>query len=179
MASTTGFEALTIGKLSKAVGMSKSGLFAHFNSKEQLQLDLLKAVVEKFSKIVIEPSLKVRRGEPRIRALAKNILTWDNSGFMPGGCMIHTATIEFEGRPGPVRNFLVSHQKYWINFIEKAAGIAVEERQFRKNLDINLFAFEFLAIFPSYHYSSHLLNDPQAENRAWIMFERLIKDAQI
>ncbi len=179
IASKTGFEALTIGKLSKAVGMSKSGLFAHFNSKEQLQLDLLKAVANKFSEIVIKPSLKVFRGEPRIRALAKNLLIWDNSDFMPGGCMLHTASTEFEDRSGLQKDFLVNHQKDWIDFIAKSASIAIDEGHFQKDLDTNLFAFEFHTIFSSYHFSSRLLNDPNAESRAWKMVDRLLDNARI
>ena len=85
IASKSGFEALTIGKLANAVGISKSGLFAHFNSKKQLQLDLLKAVSEKFNKIVIKPSIKTQSGELKLRELAKNTLKWDNADFMPGG----------------------------------------------------------------------------------------------
>jgi AcrR family transcriptional regulator len=110
IASKTGFEALTIGKLASAVGMSKSGLFAHFNSKEQLQVDVLKAVAKKFADKVITPSLKAARGEPRIRAIAKNWLAWTNAKFMPGGCLFLTATVEFDDKPGPVRDFLVSNQ---------------------------------------------------------------------
>ena len=179
IASKTGFEALTIGKLSKAVGMSKSGLFAHFNSKEQLQVDLLKAVEKKFIEIVIRPSLQAHRGEPRIQAFAKNLLKWDDSEFMPGGCMLHTSSIEFEDRPGPQRDFLVHYQKYWIDFLAKAANIAIEEGHFREDLDTQLFAFEFHAILPSYHFSSRLLNDSQAENRAWKMVNKLLENARI
>ena len=86
-ASKTGFEALSIGKLASAVGMSKSGLFAHFNSKEQLQVDLLKAIAKKFVEVVITPSLKASRGEPRIRAMLKYLLAWADAKFMPGGCL--------------------------------------------------------------------------------------------
>ncbi|MBC8256748.1 MAG: TetR/AcrR family transcriptional regulator [Candidatus Marinimicrobia bacterium] len=174
IASKTGFEALTIGKLSKSVGMSKSGLFAHFNSKEQMQVDILKAVEKKFNDVVITPSLEAPRGEARIRVLAQNLIKWDDSGFMPGGCMLHTASIEFEDRPGPQRDFLVFHQRYWIDFIAKAASLAVEEGHFSDDLDTQLFAFEFHAILQSHHFSAHLLNDPQAESRAMKMVENLI-----
>ena len=174
IASKTGIEALTIGKLSTAVGMSKSGLFAHFKSKEQLQLDLLTAVAKKFKEIVITPSMKAPRGETRIRVLAQNLIKWDDSEFMPGGCMLHTGSIEFDYRPGPVRDFLVSNQSDWIDFIAKAASIAMEEGHFSGDLDTQLFAFEFHAILQSHHFSSHLLNDPQAKSRAITMIDNLI-----
>ncbi|MBL4825646.1 MAG: TetR/AcrR family transcriptional regulator [SAR324 cluster bacterium] len=178
IASKTGFEALTIGKLASAVGMSKSGLFAHFNSKEQLQVDVLKAVAKKFADKVITPSLKAARGEPRIRAIAKNWLAWTNAKFMPGGCLFLTATVEFDDKPGPVRDFLVSNQKLWIHFIAQAAALAVEEGQFRKELDTEQFTYEFHSIYQSYHYASRLLNDPQAESRVWNMLDKLLENAR-
>ena len=174
MASKTGLQALTIGKLSAAVGMSKSGLFAHFKSKEQLQLDLLKQVAKFFKEDVITPSMQVPRGEARIRVLGQNLIKWDDSKFMPGGCMLHTSSIEFDDRPGPVRDFLVFNQSYWIDFIAQAASIAMEEGHFSADLDTQLFAFEFHAILQSHHFSSHLLNDPQAKSRAITMIENLI-----
>ena len=174
IASKTGLEALTIGKLSAAVGMSKSGLFAHFKSKEQLQLDLLTAVAKKFKERVIIPSMKAPRGETRIRLLAQNLIKWDDSEFMPGGCMLHTGSIEFDYRPGPVRDFLAFNQSDWIDFIAKAASIAMEEGHFAGDLDTQLFAFEFHAILQSHHFSSHLLNDPQAKSRAITMIDNLI-----
>lgn len=178
IASKTGFEALTIGKLASAVGMSKSGLFAHFNSKEQLQVDVLKAVAKKFVDVVIKPSLKAYRGEPRIRAIAKNWLEWTNAKFMPGGCLFLTATVEFDDKPGPVRDFLVSNQKLWVNFISEAAGLAIEEGHFRKDLDIEQFSFEFHSIYQSYHYASKLLNDPMAETRAGTMLDKLLEQSR-
>jgi AcrR family transcriptional regulator len=174
IASKAGLEALTIGKLSAAVGMSKSGLFAHFKSKEQLQLDLLTTVAKKFKEIVITPSMKAPRGEARIRVLAQNLIKWDDSEFMPGGCMLHTGSIEFDYRPGPVRDFLAFNQSYWIDFIAQAASIAMEEGHFSGDLDTQLFAFEFHAILQSHHFSFHLLNDPQAKSRAITMIDNLI-----
>ena len=178
IASKTGLEALTIGKLASAVGMSKSGLFAHFNSKEQLQVDVLKAVAKKFVEEVITPSLKASRGEPRIRAIAKNWLAWANAKFMPGGCLFLTATVEFDDKPGPARDFLVSNQKLWINFIAQAASLAIEEGQFRNDLDAEQFTFEFYSIYLSYHYAFRLLNDPQAESRAWKMLDKLLEHSR-
>lgn len=174
-ASKTGFEALSIGKLASAVGMSKSGLFAHFNSKEQLQVDLLKAIAKKFVEVVITPSLKASRGEPRIRAMLKYLLAWADAKFMPGGCLFLTAIVEFDDKPGPARDFLVSNQKLWLNFISEAASLAIVEDHFQKDLDIELFTFEFHSIYQSYHYASRLLNDPLAESRAWIMLDKLLE----
>lgn len=178
VASKVGLEALTIGKLANAVGMSKSGLFARFNSKERLQVDVLKAVARKFVEKVVKPSLNAPRGEPRIRAIAKNWLAWDNAIFMPGGCLFLTATVEFDDKPGPARDFLVKNQNLWISFITQAASLAIEEGHFRKDLDTEQFAYEFYAIYLSYHYAFRLLNDPQAESRAWNMLEKLLEHSR-
>jgi AcrR family transcriptional regulator len=174
ISSKIGIKTLSIGILSTAVGMSKSGLFAHFKSKEQLQLDLLKVVASKFKENVITPSMQAPRGVERISVLGQNIIKWDNSEFMPGGCLLHTSSIEFDDRPGPVRDFLVFNQSYWIDFIARSASIAMEEGHFAGDLDIQLFAFEFHAILQSHHFSFHLLNDPQAKNRAITMIDNLI-----
>jgi len=118
--------------------------------------------------------MKAPRGETRIRVLAQNLIKWDDSEFMPGGCMLHTGSIEFDYRPGPVRDFLAFNQSDWIDFIAKAASIAMEEGHFSGDLDTQLFAFEFHAILQSHHFSSHLLNDPQAKSRAITMIDNLI-----
>jgi len=179
MASTTGFEALTIGKLASAVGMSKSGLFAHFNSKEQLQVDLLKAVAKKFAEIVITPALKVANGEPRIRSFAKNLLDWDSAEFMPGGCLLFTAAGEFDDKPGPARDFLIYNQNFWLDYVKETVNDAIKMGQFRNDLDTEQFPHEFQAIFLSFHYTSHLLKDPHAESRALKMLDKLLDDARV
>ncbi|MBT5955677.1 MAG: hypothetical protein HOG97_02850 [Candidatus Marinimicrobia bacterium] len=93
--------------------------------------------------------------------------------------MFYTAVIEFDERPGPVRDFLVSNQKRWIDHIAKAAKLGVDNGEFRGNIDCQLVAFEFQAIFPSYHFSSRLLKDPKAEHRAWKMIDKLIESIRL
>ena len=179
IASIIGLEALTLGKLASAVEMSKSGLFAHFKNKEKLQMDVLKDVTKKFVEKVIKPSMKVSNGEPRISEIAKNWIAWTNAKFMPGGCLFVTATIEYDDRLGPTRDLIVKNQKLWINFISDVARQAINEGHFHKNLDTELFAFEFQSIFQSYHYASRLLIDPKAEKRAWIMLDKLLEQSRV
>ena len=93
--------------------------------------------------------------------------------------MLYTAVIEFDERPGPVRDFLVSNQKGWIDYIVKAAQFGVDNGEFRKDIDCQLVAFELQAIFPSYQFSSRLLKDPEAENRAWKMINKLIDSIRL
>ena len=94
LASEVGLAGMTIGKLSQACGMSKSGLFAHFSSKENLQVELLQEAVDRFVERVVTPGLKHRRGEPRVRALFDNWLGWSKLDFMPGGCIFMAAAVE-------------------------------------------------------------------------------------
>ena len=93
--------------------------------------------------------------------------------------MFYTAVIEFDERPGLVRDFLVSNQKMWIDHIAKATQLGVDNGEFRGDIDCKFVAFEFQAIFPSYHFSSRLLKDPKAENRAWKMIDKLIESIRL
>src|ERR1051326_5790937 len=96
IASKVGLEGLSIGNLAKASGLSKSGLFAHFNSLENLQLAVLQKAADKFVEVVIAPALKKPRGSPRVKALIDNMLAWTNANFMPGGCIFISAANEFD-----------------------------------------------------------------------------------
>ena len=111
VASEYGLEGLTIGSLADRLGMSKSGLFAHFGSKEDLQLETLKIARERFERVVFSPALATPRGLPRLRELFRRWLAWADDPAMPGGCVIIGATIEYDDRPGPVRDALVASQQ--------------------------------------------------------------------
>jgi AcrR family transcriptional regulator len=174
IASRDGMEGLTIGTLSSELGLSKSGLFAHFGSKDELQLQVLQAAVELFEQNVIRPALTAPRGEPRLRALMENWLTWQNNPDMPGGCLIVAASVEFDDRPGPQRDYLVhSHQRRH-DFIAKAARIAIEAGHFRPDLDSEQFAFDVNSIVLGYHHAYRMLRDGKARERARAAFERLL-----
>jgi len=174
LASRDGLEGLTIGTLSAELGLSKSGLFSHFGSKDELQLQVLQAAVERFEVEVIRPALAAPRGEPRIRALFERWLTWVNALDSPGGCVLIAASVELDDRPGPQRDFLVHSHRARVAALAKAARIAVEAGHFRANFDPEQFAFDFYAITLGYHDSNRLLRDPRAEERARNLFERLL-----
>jgi AcrR family transcriptional regulator len=175
MASKVGLDGLSIGCLAKAVGLSKSGLFSHFNSLENLQIEVLRTASERFVQIVILPALREPRGEPRVRAIFENLKEWDNSTFLPGGCLFIAAAIELDDRPGPVRDFLASSQKDLMATIALAAKIAVEEGHFRSDLNPEQFAFEFYSILLAYHHYTRLLRDPKAGRLYHNAFESLIQ----
>lgn len=178
LASRDGLEGLTIGTLSSELGLSKSGLFAHFGSKDELQLQVLQAAVERFEETVIRPALKAPRGEPRLRALLENWLVWENDRSMPGGCPLIAASVEFDDRPGPQRDFLAAAQRRRFEFMAKAARLAVEAGHFRADLDAEQLAFEITGIILAYHHAHRLLHDPKATERARAAFERLLHDSR-
>ncbi len=173
IASEVGFEGLSIGELAKAADMSKSGLFAHFDSKEDLQLQALAAARRSFLETVISPALREPRGEPRIRRLFELWLIWEEGRVTPGGCPFIVASYEYDDRPGPVRDAVVSAQRDWVDTVATAAQIAVDEGHFRADLDTGQFAFEMYGIFLAFHLFHRLLGDPDAERRARSAFERL------
>lgn len=178
LASRVGLEGLTIGVLADHVGMSKSGLFAHFSSKENLQIAILEEAIERFVAFVVAPALKKPRGEPRVRALIERWLAWSKADFMPGGCIFVQAQVELDDRPGPARDRLVASQKDWLATLAHAARIAVEEKHFRKDLDVQQFAHEFYGIAMGYHFLRNVVDPKEAERRALLSFERLIADAR-
>lgn len=174
MATQTGLDGLTMGSLAKEVRLSKSGLFAHFQSKEQLQLDVLETAVARFIEAVIAPALREPRGEPRVRAMFERWLAWENAPFLPGGCPFIALATELDDKPGPIRDRLVSYQRDWLQTLATAARISMEEKHFQADLEPEQFAFSLYAIILSYHYYSRLLRDPAAERRARQAFEGLL-----
>lgn len=178
IASEVGFEGLSIGGLAKTADMSKSGLFAHFESKEDLQLQVLATARRSFVDTVVSPAVREPRGEPRVRALCENWLAWEEGLAAPGGCPFVVAAVEYDDRPGPVREAVVASHRDLIEAISTAATIAVGEGHFRADLDTEQFAFDLYGIFLSFHLYYRLLRDPQARNRARAGFERLIESSR-
>ena len=179
LASELGLEGVTIGKLAEHVGMSKSGLFAHFASKENLQVAILDEAVARFVAIVVAPALKKPRGEPRLRALIENWLAWSKQDFLPGGCIFVVAGVELDDRPGPARDRFVAAQKDWLATIAQAARIGIEEKQFRKDLDVEQLAHEVYSIAYGYHFLRRIHDPVRAERRTRTAFERILADARV
>lgn len=166
IASREGLAGLTIGELAKAVGMSKSGLFAHFKGKDTLQLEVLQAAVARFIDEVMRPAFQEAPGERRIMALLDRWLKFiDGSASQPGGSILIAASIELDDRPGPLRDFVQRAQQELITNIEKAARIAVEQKHFRADLDCEQFAWSLYSFVLGYHHFSRMLEDPRAEQR--------------
>ena len=119
LASTVGLDKLTIGALANATGMSKSGLFAHFKSKEQLQLHVLEEARKRYIEVVLRPAFKEPRGEARLRAVFERTMTeWENA--LPGGCIFYAVSAELDDQPGPTRDYLVETQREQRKTLERA-----------------------------------------------------------
>ncbi|HET7042818.1 MAG TPA: TetR/AcrR family transcriptional regulator, partial [Gemmatimonadales bacterium] len=118
-ASLEGLEGLSLGRLADEVGMSKSGLFAHFGSKEELQKQVLAAAAERFTAIVVRPALTAPRGLPRVRAMFEGWLRWERDESVPGGCVFTHAQAELDDKPGPVRDALAAWQRQWKEMLAK------------------------------------------------------------
>jgi AcrR family transcriptional regulator len=178
LATRIGFEGLTIGRLADDLGMSKSGLFAHFRSKEALQLGILELAGARMIETVVKPALTARRGEPRVRALFENWLAWEQSPSLPGGCPFMAASFELDDRPGPVRDFVVQSLRDWMDTMAGAARIAIQEGHFRADLDTEQFAHDCQGILLAFAHASRLLRDPRARERATTAFEALVRAAR-
>ena len=162
LASTDGLEGLTIGRLADDLQMSKSGLFAHFGSKEELQLATIKAAKERFIAEVFLPALQVERGYPRLMAICKSWIDYVRRGVFPGGCFFAAASFEFDGRAGPVRDVIGVAMDEWIEALEKAVQMAKDEGHLEADVDPAQLAFELNALFFGANFACQLRNDPRA-----------------
>jgi AcrR family transcriptional regulator len=174
VAGEVGLEGLSIGALAGRLGLSKSGLFAHFGSKEDLQLATLRHSQERFEQVVFHPALALPRGLPRLRALFENWLGWIARTERPGGCVILAASVEYDDRPGPVRDALVAGQRELRGALAKAVRLAIEAGHLRPGTDPWQVVFELMGIVLAVHHDRGLLDDPRAPDRARKAFDRLI-----
>lgn len=186
LAADVGLENVTLGVLATDLSLSKSGLFAHFKSKEALQLSVLAEAIERFTAVIVRPALAEPRGEPRVVALFENKLAWIRAGggvplpaaadgTLPRGrCIFMALSQEYDDRPGPVHDAVVQSQRDWRATLAHAARIAVDEGHFRADLDVDQFAFEFLGICMTYQQTHKLLADDRAEAFARAAFEALL-----
>ena len=178
LASEVGLEGVTIGTLAERAGLSKSGLFAHFDSKEALQIAVLDEATNRFVDQVVAPALRKKRGEPRLRALLKNWLLWSNADFMPGGCVFVASIADLDDRSGPVRDRLAASQRDWLATLATAIRIAIEEGHFRADVDPEQLAHEFLTMAYGTHLISRLLRHPKSDGRLDAAVERLLDSAR-
>ena len=174
LATRDGLGGLSIGSLAEDLGLSKSGLFAHFGSKEDLQVEVLRSAVERFRSRVILEALRAPRGRPRVEKLFELWLRWGQDPTMPGGCIFMAAAFELDDHPGPVRDYLVAMQQQFVAALEQAVRLAIAEGHFRAGVNPENVAFDQFGILFAYSYAKRLHGDAQAETRARASFQRLM-----
>jgi len=161
---TIGFESISIGGLAKQVGMSKSGIFAHFKSKESLQIMVIDHAANVFVKKVVMPALKKKRGLARLEAIISNWAKWslEEEG---GSCPLIAAAIEFDDRPGEVKERVREMLTTLHQTLVRSCQISIEEGDFSPKTDCQQVAQEIFGAMMSYHLYKKTINDPQAEKR--------------
>ena len=176
-ASEGGFESLTIGALAERAGLSKSGLFAHFGSREELQVAAIEVAAARFTQTVFLPALKARRGLPRLHALFDGWLDWTSRSGLAHGCPMQAAAVEFDDRPGPVRDAVVEHFARLERELGRAVELAVTQGHFRADLDVEQFVFDMMGIVYAYQHGARLFDAARAGSLARASFERLVAAA--
>jgi len=176
LATVEGLEGLSIGTLAEATGVSKSGLYAHFGSKEELQLATVETARRLFIDVVITPAL-AEDGLGRLRALCEAFLAYVEQRTLPGGCFFAAAAAELGARPGPVRARVAAYQSEWIALLTAAANDAAARRQLRDDIDIPLLVLELDAVVVAANTGFILHDDPTVIDRARAAAAHLIDAA--
>jgi len=174
LASQMGLEGLSIGALAEVSHMSKSGVFAHFGSREELQIAVIREYHRRFEEEVFFPSMREPRGVPRLRALFERWLR-RVSVEVDSGCIYISGAVEFDDRPGPVRDALVDMVRSWHDALERSIRIAIEDRQLRPDTDVQQMLFEMHGLVLALHHDARLMRLPGAAQRASTAFERLVE----
>ena len=178
LAGSVGLDGLTIGVLATALDLSKSGLFAHFGSREGLQLAVLQRAADRFDADVLFPALDAKTGEPRLRALGDHWLAWERTRGAHGGDLLAAAAFEMDDRPGVVRDNLVRIQQRWLGTLATACVIAGEVGHFRSGVDADAFVREAHGIILAHRVARRLLGDALADERARVAMDALFARAR-
>ena len=165
-ASVEGLEGLTIGRLAGEVEMRKSSVFSLFGSKEELQLAALEAAIEQFKDEVWGPVADERPGRARLLALCESWLAYHEREVMPGGCFLTTATVEYDARPGPLRDAVARTMGGWLGILEREAAAAIEAGELPADTEPGDLAFELNALAAAASYGFQLSRDPDVFSRA-------------
>jgi AcrR family transcriptional regulator len=167
LASVEGLEGLTIGRLAAELGLSKSGLFAHFGSKEELQLATIDAARRRFVEHVVKPSRHLPRGRARVEALLRDWLGYYRAEVFSGGCFFHTVKAEFDSRPSSaVRQVVTEDAREFLAFLTREVRKAQEAGDLDASVEAEQIAFELDALGAAAHQQFQLMHDPVVFDRA-------------
>ena len=176
-ASHMGLEGLSIGALAEVTQMSKSGVFAHFGSREELQIAVIREYHARFEEEVFFPAVREARGLPRLRALFEN---WVRrvSVELDSGCIYISGAVEFDDRPGPVRDALAAMVRDWQSALERAIRLSVDAGHLKPDTDSPQMLFEIHGLILALHHDARFLRNPGVLDRARRGFRRVIADYQ-
>lgn len=175
--SQSGLSGVTLGVLADQVGMSKSGLFAHFRSKEQVQLELLEHMAHFANQRVVEPAMSAPAGLPRLKTLVAAWLGWAERAGLPGGCPVAAGLFEFDDIEGPVRDKILELEGAWRSLLKRLVGEAVSLGHLRHDLDVDQLIWELCGIYLSHHAAHRFLRSSDADDRAKTVFESRLERA--
>ena len=174
LASQIGLEGLSIGALAEITGMSKSGVFAHFGSREELQISVIREYHDRFERDVFYPAMQAPRGVPRLQAMFDNWMV-QTSNEIDSGCIYISGAVEFDDRTGPVRDALASSVTSWQAAVRRAVEQVQEEGQMTREVDPMQVAFEIHGLILALHYEARFLKVPGAVERARQGFARILE----
>ncbi len=173
MAAQVGLEGLSIGALADVMGMSKSGVFAHFGSRDELQVSVVREYYARFERDVFEPAMQQARGLPRLRALFEHWMRY-TSAELESGCIFISGAVEFDDRPGPVRDALIATVSAWMEAMERAAAQARQEGHLAADVDERQITFEIHGLILVLHYEARFLHRSGAMQRAVRGFDNIL-----
>ena len=173
LATQMGLEGLTIGAVAEMAGMSKSGVFAHFGSREELQISVIREYHHRFEQEVFYPVLQQPRGLPRLRALFANWMQ-RTSAEIDSGCIYISGAVEFDDRPGPVRDALASSVQTWMKALDRAVRMAVAQGDLGEHTDAAQVSFEIHGLILASHYEARFLKTTTALSQAHRSFEQIL-----
>lgn len=173
LAAQVGLEGLSIGAVAELTKMSKSGVFAHFGSREELQISVVREYHARFEQEVFYPAIEVPRGLPRLRALFANWMK-RSSTEIESGCMYISGASELDDRPGPVRDALVDSVTIWQAAVYRAVVLAKSDGHLRADADERQIAFEIHGLILALHYEARFLRIPGSIDRAKAGFEHIL-----
>ncbi|RZL93909.1 MAG: TetR/AcrR family transcriptional regulator [Variovorax sp.] len=173
LAAQIGLEGLSIGAIAEVTQMSKSGVFAHFGSREELQISVVREYHTRFEQEVFYPALDAPRGLPRLRAMFANWMK-RTSAEIDSGCIYISGAVEFDDRPGPVRDALAESVNIWLAAMHRAVLQSQQEGHLRPDADAKQISFEIHALILALHYEARFLRSPESLARAWTGFDNIL-----
>jgi AcrR family transcriptional regulator len=173
--SVHGLSGLSLGQLATASGLSKSGLFAHFRSKEQLQIELLNEMAQFAERVVVQPAMLAPEGLPRLVAVMKLWLGWSRRAGLSGGCPVAAALFELDDIEGEIRAHAAKLEQHWRDQLRQLILEAKWLSHLSDETDVDQFVWELSGIYLSHHVSSRFLREDAADARAETAFEALVE----